>query len=337
MKLELLTHWRKNPAKKRHIKGLARVAVYFTVLGLGCAFVSVRAARAQVAEEGLDLGRQLSRRMNALMGPGEHETMKLRVNGQSLYVSNTVSKDPAKDVLDRFAAHCAENLAQSPREWAGLGDRPGELGRARVAPGEGVIRAGSDRDGMVMCFAKTKDAKPKLADAVKAFAETGDLSALGELRYAFVSTAPNGRTSVLAAWTHERFSVKEMMPPEGTDAPGEDLAGFPRPPRSWRMLSATSEGTGYAMNVYRTDAPPDEVVALYETEVRKLGYTGGLIPFDPSDPKREDKRGLAFANGGALLTVGMRVEDGKTYVATGFAGVPQGMTPGEEITPFEER
>lgn len=322
--MKLLAHWRKDPAKKKHIRGMARVATYFAVLGAVSAVFSVRAARAQVAQEGLELGRELSQRMRTLVGPGSQELQKLKVNGQPIWVASSVSKDPAKDVLDRFARLCAQNLAQSPKEWAGLGDAPGVLPDAKLSPDEGVVRAGTDADGMVMCFVKGKDSKPKLSEAVKAFAETGNLSALGELRYAYASTAPNGRTSVLAAWTHESFSVKDLAVPEGVDAPGEDFPDFPRPPASWRMLSASSEGTGHGVNVYRTKASPDAVVSLYETEMKKLGWGGGDVPFDASDVSRAEKRGLVFAKDGSLLTVGVRQEDGHTFVAVGYAGMHAG-------------
>ncbi len=334
--MKLLTHWRRDPAKKKHIRGMARVAIYFAVMGLGSALLFVRAARAQVAGEGLELGRQLSQRMTTLIGPGQHEVNKLRLNGQPIYVATSSTTDPATDVLDRFARHCAQNLAQSPREWASLGDQPGVLPDAKLSADEGVVRAGTDADGMVMCFVKTKDASPKLTDAVKAFAETGNLSALGELRYAYARTTQGGRTSVLTAWTYETFSVFDLAPPEGVDAIGEDFPDFPRPPASWRMLSARAEGTGYGLNVYRTKASPDAVVTLYETALRKLGYTGGLIPFAETDLARDAKRGMAFGKDGALLSVGVRHEDGLTFVAVGFAGAgPATRTTAQDVTEDE--
>lgn len=328
--MNLLTHWRKDPKKKAHIKGMARVAVYFGVLGIASTILTVRSAKAQVAQEGLELGRQLAQRMDSLVGEGKKETNKLRLNGQVIYVSNALVKDPAKDVLDRFADHCARNLAQSPKEWNGLANAPGELGDAKVTGDSGVVRAGSDKDGMVMCLTKTKDSKTKLSEAVQAFAETGELSVLGELRYVFVQTTPKGKTQVLTAWTHEKFSVKEMMPPEGVDSPGADIAGLPRPPASWRMISATSEGTGYAMNVYRSDESPEKLASFYEAEMKKLGFTGGSVPFARPNGEMGDhvdrpaegspRTGLAFAKEGAVFTVGINAENGKSYVAAGFAG-----------------
>lgn len=332
--MNLLTHWRKDPKKKAKIKGLARVAVYFGVLGIGSALLTVRSARAQVGQEGLEIGRQLNQRITALVGDGKHETTKLRVNGQVIYVASSLVKDPAKDVLDRFAHYCGSNLAQSPKEWNGLADQPGAMADAKVTGESGVIRAGEGDDGMVMCFTKTKDAKPKLSEAVQAFAETGELSALGELRYAYASTT-NGKTSVLTAWTHEHFSVKEMMAQEGVDAPGIDVPGLPRPPNTWRMISATAEGTGYMVNVYRTDATPEQLSSFYEAEMKKLGYDGGDVPL--SRPNREtdpplpaiadanEKRGLAFMKEGAVFTIGIRREDGKSYIAAGFSGAAAGM------------
>ncbi len=325
MAMNLLKYWRTDPTKKAQIRGLVRVACYFGVLGIGSAFFTVRSARAQVAQEGLELGRQLSQRMQSLAGPGQHEVNKLRVNGQPIYVASTTTKDAPKDVLERFAGYCAQNLAQSPQEWNGLADEPGAMKDAKVSGEAGIIRAGSDTDGMVMCFAKGKEAKAKLSDAVQAFAETGDLSALGELRYAYVHSAANGKTSVLTAWTHERFSVKELVAQEGVDAPGQDFTGLPRPQGSWRMFSATSEGTGYAVNVYRTDASGESVAELYDKEMLKLGWTGGEVTFDPNEPNAAQKKGLAYGKEGALLTVGIRSEDGKTYVAVGYAGASSGM------------
>ena len=57
---------------------------------------------------------------------------------------------------------------------------------------------------------------------------TGELGAIGELRYAYVSRAPSGKTLVLTVWTDSTFNLRDMIGEEGKDSAGEDFADMLR-------------------------------------------------------------------------------------------------------------
>jgi hypothetical protein len=195
--------------RAEHTRGMARMFAFFSVLGVMCALTSVRFARAEVLDQSLVIGRQ----MTELARSSKNEISHVVLNGQSLMFANQLSKDSPEQVLQRYEKLCRDEAAQHD-------DAPA------------LLRADTqDRnEGSVMCFLKSGASKPTLKEALDAFARTGDMGALGQLRYAYVKKTAQGNTSVLAAWTREKFDLKEMMPEDG-DAPGQDFAEL-RAPRA---------------------------------------------------------------------------------------------------------
>lgn len=276
-----------SPRKRRHLRGLARVFFYFTVIGIVSAAFSVRAARAEMKTRTLELGRQ----MMQLARASNHDVTPVRFNGQQMLLASSTTDDAAKDVLDRYEAHCEGSLK--------------------------VLRSGDDREGTVVCFVKGAETKASLREAFEAFAETGELGYLGKLRFAYARRNPGtGRTLVLTAWTEDTFNLVDMMPAEGKDAPGADFAEVPRVPNATRALSVRAEGLPYGLNVYQTK--DEGTLAFYDVEMTRLGYKG----VDPElDEVEVGGRGRAYVRDGVVVTVASHRHEGSNFVMVGLAGV----------------
>jgi hypothetical protein len=67
-----------------------------------------------------------------------------------------------------------------------------------------------------------------LTSRLQDFAKTGDLSAVGELRYVLAHRV-DGKTAVLTMWTEGPTPLLKMFPTSG-DAPGRDPQEVPRAP-----------------------------------------------------------------------------------------------------------
>jgi hypothetical protein len=182
------------------------------------------------------------------------------------------------------------------------------------ASGAGVLRDERGDSGVVACVVR-EDGQPavgyreisaRLAELVK----TGDLGALGRLRYVFAEKTSTGRTHVVAAWTEGPFNLFALLPPHGGgDTPGTDPQSAPRPPKAHRMLSADVEGVPYGVRIYDSSATPAEVVKLYDDTMASRGWQPafggpGAIP---------DQR--AFTRPGADLMV-LTSRDGDRTLVT---------------------
>lgn len=307
--------FRRNPQKMKHVRGLARAFGYLSVTAVVFSALSVRSARAEMKEQTLVLGRQ----MLDLARANNHEVTPIVFNGQKMYLGSSVSDDPAKHVLDRYEQLCKENPGQPAAGWKDLEKEAG--GPVEDAPElatSGLIRAGDDAEGSVVCFVRGAETKSTASEAFKSFTETGELGALGKLRYAYAKKTPQGRTLVLTAWTEEKFNLVDMMPEDGKDVPGYDFPELPRVPNANRTLSARAEGTPYGVNVYKTTDAPSKVLSFYDDEMVQRGFRG----FDPEMNEEEHGgTGRAYVKDGVVLTVATTVLPEGNFVALGLAGV----------------
>lgn len=309
--------------KMKHVRGLLRVFGYFTVIGVGASFCSLRAAHAEVKTNTLQVGRQMAE----LARGNQAEVNRLTINGQSMYVGSALADDSMKDVLDRYEAHCRANPGQPASAWRELSSKPGgEKLKDTPFGSNGVMRTEQGDEGTVVCFTKGDDTKPTALEALKSFADTGELGALGKLRYVYVKKTDRGSTLVLTAWTESKFNLAELTPEEGKDVAGSDFEHAPRYPGSTRVLATRLDGTPYGVNVYKTGANVGEVLGFYDTEMKKNGWFG----FDPTELVKEDpdhKRGEGrlYEKDGVVLTIGAHVEpDNGTFVSLGLAGTTAG-------------
>ena len=76
----------------------------------------------------------------------------------------------------------------------------------------------------------------------------------------------------LEAKGEQHASLESLFPTTG-DAPGEDIAGVPRPEGSRRDFSATFDGESYGVRIYEAPRPMPDVVARYDTQMAEAGWT----------------------------------------------------------------
>jgi hypothetical protein len=271
------------PQRMKRVKGLLRAGAY--VFGLSAVFgvLQVRSARAEMADRTVTLGREMLTLANA----SEHEVNRVVINGQPMWLGNSIAHDSGKNILDRYEAYCQKNAAQPAETWRELANAPPapDSKEESKVSATGVMRGGSDREGSVLCFTKTPKSKQSLTEAMKTFAETGDLGSLGAARYAYVKTTEKGNTHVLTAWTDDTFSIFDLVGDEKKDVPGVDFGGdIPRVPDSRRAFSARLDESPFGVNVYHSNEAPKKVVGFYDGVMQGAGWAA----IDPELEHRED-------------------------------------------------
>ncbi len=309
----------RNPQKMKHVRGLCRAAGYLTVTAIAFSAWSIKSARAEMKQQTLTLGRE----MVELARASNHAVTPITMNGEKMYLASSVSEDSAKNILDRYEASCKANPGQPAAGWKDLERLAGDKGKGDPSASPdiattGLMRAGDDAEGSVVCFVRGDETKATTEEAFRSFTETGELGALGKLRYVYAKKSSSGRTLVLTAWTESKFNLVQMMPEEGKDAPGSDFPELPRVPNSTRALSAHAEGLPYGVNVYRTTDEPKKVMAFYDTEMVKIGFRG----FNPElDEVKDGGLGRTYVRDGVVLTVASKPQPEGNFVMLGLAGV----------------
>jgi hypothetical protein len=270
---------RSSPKRIKHVKGLLRAGAYVVGLSVLCGAFQIRSARAEMADRTLQLGRQ----MLSLANAAEHDVNKVVLNGQNMFIGNSLSHDSARIVLDRYQSYCEANSAQPAEMWRELANKPGASTDKKWLS-TGVMRGGDDREGTVVCFTKTPKSKQSLGEAAKTFAETGDLGHLGAARYVYAKTTEQGNTHVLTAWTDDTFSIFELVGDETKDVPGVDFAGgIPRVPSSRRAFSARLDDSPFGVNVYQAKEEPAKIAQFYDDAMQTTGW----VAIDPELNRRE--------------------------------------------------
>lgn len=318
--------FRRSPQHRKHVRGLVRAFAYLSFTGAVFSTLSIRSARAELQEQTLTIGRQ----MLELARGTDHNVTPITFNGEKMYLASSVSEDAPRAVLDRYEAHCKAAPGQPAAGWKDVGSSGAsspDMKEAKEAPAlakTGLVRAGDEAEGSVVCFVRGTETKATTEEAFKSFAETGELGAFGKLRYVYAKRGPTGRTLVLTAWTDEKFNLRHMMPKAGVDVPGEDFPELPRVPNSTRAISARAEGLPYGLNIYKTTDSSAKVLAFYDKEMVGRGFKG----FDPElDEAKEGGGGRTYVKDGVVLTVATRIDPAGNFVVLGLAGV----TPDETL------
>ena len=116
--------------------------------------------------------------------------------------------------------------------------------------------------------------KAEIVSRLQRFAETGDLAAIGRLRYVYARETGPGQSHVVAAWTEGSFDVGALLPPKlGGDTPGSDSRVVPRPADAVRLLTADVEGVPYAVRLYDAAGAPEAFMAGYEASLLDNGWS----------------------------------------------------------------
>ncbi len=328
--------WRRQrtTAEASHLRGLARASAYVALLGLTLGALQVRSAHAEVKSQALEIGRQ----MLQLARASQHDVNKLSLNGQRLWLGTSLTSSDVAEVLDRYAESCATNAAQGPSSWRDLAvaSRLASPSKTGLSAGTGTLRAGDSAEGIVVCFTKNDHSLPGLREALTTFAQTGELGALGNLRYVYAKRSESAETVVLTAWTDDAFNLAEIVPAEGTEAHGADFTEFPRPPHARLRLSARVEDSPFGINVYRSHQRPQAIVAFYDAAMAERGW----FAVDP-EPHLHASKGAPecarlYERNGVVLTVASSAHDGSTLTGLGLAGVTPKGSPTAVERPLRE-
>jgi len=286
---------------------MMRVAAYMGVLLSVGSVATVRAARADVTETTLELGRDLVPLADLLK-----ERARVDINGEHVWASSSVSSAPVTEILDRYQAHCRENGAVG-ETW---GKEPLTKNIDRSDPKGptfqfGTFRSEKGAEGSILCFTEqAADKSASFLDRMGAFVGSKDLGKLGRVRYVYVRHE-RGTSHVLTMWTDEHLRIDRMS---GTAAdgqePGFDNPDLPRPIRARRTVSASIDGTPYGVRGYMSQASVSEVLTAYSAEMTSRGWLTATT---------SDDHVRGFMKDGSLVTVG--TESSKDGTVVGIAEV----------------
>ena len=284
--------------------GALRVVGYAGLVTAGLGMAAAHKARADVGSAALSMGRELSQTTTDLRGG-----YTASLNGQRFHLGESVEDAPVAAVLDDAEKACAE----SPGAFAGLFEampKKGTLkgGKAYSIEGSfthGIVRNGTEKDGVVMCFTQDPKHPRGTVESLSAFASSQDLGDLGKLSYVYAKRGANGKTHVTRASTDEHFSLAAIT--TGGETHGHD-GTVPRPAGATRILTAEIEGALQSTNVFTSDAKVPAVIAHYDETLKKAGFTR-LTP-----PSSTHTLRVYFRDGFEVL-VAANAQDEKTVFA----------------------
>jgi hypothetical protein len=315
--------------------GAWRVAAFFTLVICSLSYFAARSAYAESERKLLRFGEELA----AELGPDMvGDAQPLVINGEQLFLSSKQSELPVAEVLDRLAMSCAAR-ARGPQAAPPLQPMPGDrwlldldekIQRAET-PAElpalldsllhqpeqlGIVRDERAGAGQLACIAPPHGNGGLTAFLARAreFLRSGDLAAIGDVRYVAARELDNGKTHVLAVWSEGAFRIGALFPASG-DAPGSDLLGVPRPIAATRELSVIAPGRSFALRLYGSTQRPHEVLAFYARALPEQGWD----PLPTRLPHGRLDNGAAmhaFTRAGRAVAVGAGSgTDGKTVVS----------------------
>jgi hypothetical protein len=251
-----------------------RVCAYLAAVCSVLVLLMARSALGAAGEATLSLGRRLEG-LDAVLGA----TKTVEVNGQPIFVSTGFVSLPLREVLDRVERECREHpsaLGQMA-ESATVRGQPLPFG-ARV--GLGILRQEDAQDGAILCLVRREEGV-SLPEALRVFAETMDIGALGDPVVLYANATSPEMTHVRTIWTRGSFKVLEMVPHDG-DAPGSDSSIAARPRHARRILTGVTPNAPYGVRVYTTDDPPDALLASFDADMGARGWkpleTKGVPP-----------------------------------------------------------
>jgi hypothetical protein len=306
--MSVLTNIRKFQQTKA--MGIVRVTAYGMFVAAAIGTCSMHRAKADITEQTFVLGRDLSKVADLL----DH-TYEVRLNGETIFMSQTESRLSMQEILDKFEQTCRENPGVMAQDWKNIPNDTIKTKDGDLVAKLGVVRKQTEHEGMVGCLAKSDGMSPSLTEAWKNFIKTGELGYVGKLRYAFVKgPSQSGRYSVTTLWTENSFNLMNIMPPESGDAPGSDSPTAGRPPNGKRFLTAEIVGTPYALRIYESDAAPEVVYGKYDAT---------MVSDDWLAFTKDSNAHMYYKDGVETLVMASRNDDGKTVVTIGELGGEQ--------------
>ncbi|HKO48574.1 MAG TPA: hypothetical protein VJV79_12670 [Polyangiaceae bacterium] len=262
------------------IVGALRVFALFGVVQLVGFALWARAAHARIGETLLSIGAGL---MKLEDGNGSKEPRSLFLNGVTVHLRTATTEQDVGAVLGRFQAICRDQTGvQAPEAVLDKLRAGTSMPTRNSALLDGVIRVESPTEGAVACIdTGTKLSIAELTTRLQEFTRTGDLDAIGDLRYALARRVGD-KTVVLTMWTEGQTPLLRMFPPTG-DAPGRDPHDVPRAPNMRRLLSTWENGEPYSMTVYTAEAEsPATLAGFYGDRLRGAGWAVDAKPLGAS-------------------------------------------------------
>jgi hypothetical protein len=223
----------------------------------------LRSAHARLGEALLGFGDQLMKMQDLKANSAPRQ---LNINGLSMGVLTLSTALDVAGALDRFQNLCRQRGGlQVP---SGLANK---LGPGRTAF-DATFRQEGSTEGVLACIDSGHPLSlDQLTERLAAMRDSGDLAALGELRYVFARRS-GATTTLLVFWTDGSAPLLKMFPPKG-DAPGRDPENVPRPKGSRRVLSATEHGLPYHLTLYSAvTQSPDALVSWYRHALEVAGW-----------------------------------------------------------------
>lgn len=250
---------------RRRLRAGARVVGYTAAASLVLAWCGVERVSAELERSSLALGARLADTLGELAA----EPQPIVVNGQQLWIASRATALSVPEALDRVDAHCLAG-AGSPGAGSPSASRDPLAGARRA-----LIRRDErpGRGGQLVCLAPHQPFTGlfELGERLRALFATGELGALGELRYARARPRPEGGSHVVSVWSAGAFDLLDLLP-RGADVPGSDPERAPRPPAATRLLSAAIPGRAYAIRAYASALSADDLLAFYAREMPRQGW-----------------------------------------------------------------
>jgi hypothetical protein len=253
---------------------LARVTAATLLLMVVFSLAAFRVGFARATEVGMAFGNELlnggSRNLSGMV---DDDVYHVTLNGQRFDTSNALTKRSLSDVLDYFQAQCKTSSVGLEERFNDLAPSIRDL--TPPTPGlEGIatVREQHDNRGFVFCIAPDHELTPK--EKVRGLYEiqkSSEFSKLGDVRYIAAQEDPDGTTQLVAVWTHGKFNLYAMFPPD-VDCPGEDFQIAPRPEKSRRTFAGYVDGTPFGANVYTSEGPPDVVMKDVDAKLNTAGW-----------------------------------------------------------------
>ncbi len=249
-----------------------RLGTFLCVLGGGSTWFVFERTEAQLGDDLMGMGASLMAFADEVHTDGPRA---LSINGETVHLVSGSSPESLPDVLDAFEAVCLEHDAQFRQQitdlYAAHPDLPRREDLETFRPS---LRRVAEHRGTIGCLdlGTERRSAGELLDAAAEFNRTGDLSALGNIRYLFAQEADGGRTQYVALWTEGEFHVDHVLPSAG-DAPGEDLSSVPRAPDAVRSLYAHEVGRDDRFVIYQDSSLSEwELEHFYRTELAGGGW-----------------------------------------------------------------
>ena len=241
------------------------------VLGLIVAALCALSLRSAEARAGESLRGFASELLSWKSAKFASEPRNLWLNGAQFHFLSASSRLSVSETLDRLEDVCQRHGGLVGVEQV-LNTRRAPIERSSAAWLRGAFREESPGEGFVACLDTGGALRPsELAERIHAFAKTGNLAELGELRYV-LARRQGDTTTALVLWTEGDFPLLQMFPDHG-DAPGADPLGVPRPSQAERGLSATERDAPYSLTLYRVSSGPAAALGDYLDGLKRAGWS----------------------------------------------------------------